>query len=398
MATFLNLDIENRINWKFFLLHTLFAIFWLSAISILLFRLDLVFSKTLPSDYQWIIQSIPVALFVIIILTMYLLKWYYNLALIFYPILITFWFLPKLILSKGKIYLFSNYLNSIIQFFKKIKKNVSRLLLFLSVLFLILITDITAIRIIGILVFSYFYFRFLIRYIRKAFNPPSLFGTDIESFIDGILISPASKTILISSIEGLRTSGRQSEEEVKGKKLERLYLISFFISSFKDNLIGFNGKKAFVISWIYQLIGFFIITVAYYTFANYELYQINSHNYITQVPSIFDFFYYTIKTITFSNIDIITPFSVLSKILEILSFFTLGIFLLIIGVSIFFTLRQDQLTENVRKATDLCISQNDLIIQYIKEQYKTDLETILKESSNIGSSLKSIKQVITKLF
>ncbi len=399
MITFLNLDIENRINWKFFLLHILFTIFWLSTISILIFRLDLVFSKALPPEFHWIIQSIPIALFAIIALTMYFLNWYYNLALIFYPLLIIFWFLPKFILSKGKIYLFSNYLNSIIQFFKKIKKNVSSFLLFVSVLFLILITDITSIRIIGILVFSYFYFRYLIRYIRKAFNPPSLFGTDIESVIDGLLLSPANKTILISSIEGLRVSSNQSEEDVKKKRLERLYLISFFISSFKDNLIGFNGKKAFIISWIYQLIGFFIITITYYTFANFELYQIDNQNFIiTRVPSVFDFFYYTIKTITFGNIDIITPSSVISRILEILSFLTLGIFLLIIVVSIIFTLRQDQLSENVRKATDLCISQNNLIIQYIKDQYQTDLETILQESANIGTSLKSIKQVITKLF
>ena len=116
------------------------------------------------------------------------------------------------------------------------------------------------------------------------------------------------------------------------------------------------------------------------------------------MPSIFDFFYYTFKTITFSNIDIITPLSVISRILEILSFLTLGIFLLIIVVSIIFTLRQDQLAENVKKATDLCISQNNLIIQYIKDKYQTDLQTIIQESANIGTSLKSIKQVITNLF
>lgn len=399
MATFINLDIENRINWKFFLLHLLCAFFWLSVISILVFRLDLVFSQTLPINLKWISQAFPLALFAIIFLTMYLFKWYYNLALIFYPLLIIFWFLPKFILAKGKIYLFSNYLNSIVHLFKKFKKNAVSFMLFVSTFFLILVTDITAIRIISIIVFSYFYFRYVIRYVKKAFNPPSLFGTDIEGFIDGIIQAPNSSMMIINSIEGTKVNSNQSEEEAKKRKLERLYLISFFISCFNENLIGFKGKKAFIISWIYQLIGFFIITISYYTFTNYELYQIDNHNFIISISAgIFDFFYYTIKTITFGNIENIIPLSKISKILEIMSFLTLGIFLLIIVVSIIFTLKQDQLIENVKKATDLCVSQNNLIIQYIKDKYQTDLQTIMNESASIGTSLKSIKQIITNLF
>ena len=233
----------------------------------------------------------------------------------------------------------------------------------------------------------------------KSFSPPKLFGADIEKSIDEILSSSDKGMFLVNVVEEQKQDEKLSDNDAKQKRLERLILLNFFIVNFRENLTSFNGKKAFVISWIYQLIGFFIVTLMFYTFVNYELYLIDKQNFlIVGNISIFDFFYYTIKTITFNGINNIIPSSIFARIFEIMSYVTLGVFLLIIVTSVIFSLRQDRLSENIRKATDLCIRQNEIIDQHIRNKYQTDIQSIIAESSNIKSSLENIKKVIDRLF
>jgi hypothetical protein len=399
MKTFLNIELGQPIHWKFFFKHILFVIVWGIGLLTIVFRFDLYLYDYLPKNLQWIIKVIPFAFFGIVLLIMILSKWYYNLALMLYPILLIFWFLPKLILAKGKIYLFSNYLSSIINTFKKFKRRIFHFFVFIITLFLLIITNSIYIRIFSILVYSYFYFRFVFKYVEKSFGPPKLFGADIEKSIDEILLSSDKGMFLINAVEEQKQDEKLSENDAKQKRLERLILLNFFIVNFRENLTGFNGKKAFVISWSYQLIGFFIVTLLFYTFVNYELFIIDKQNFlIVGNISIFDFFYYTIKTITFNGINNIIPSSIFARIFEIMSYVTLGVFLLIIVTSVIFSLRQDRLSENIRKATDLCIQQNKIIDQHIRIKYQTDIKTIIEESSNIKSSLENIKKVIDRLF
>eukprot|EP00825_Cyclidium_porcatum_P034607 TRINITY_DN36380_c0_g1_i1.p1 TRINITY_DN36380_c0_g1~~TRINITY_DN36380_c0_g1_i1.p1 ORF type:complete len:293 (-),score=21.09 TRINITY_DN36380_c0_g1_i1:183-1061(-) len=272
-----------------------------------------------------------------------------------------FWFLPKFLLSKGKIYLFSNYVSSIYNFFKHLKKSIVHIILFITMAFLICISVSSIIKVISIIIFSYFYYRFVFSYIKKSFSPPCLFGTDIEKVIDEIISSPDKGMIIVQSLEIQKADENLTEEIIKVKRLERLIIMNFFIEVFKDNISGFNGKKAFVISWIYQLIGFLIITLTFYTFVNYQLFKIAKQNFTSLgIPNVFDFFYYTIKTITFSNIDLIAPRSIIARLFEIMSFLTMGIFLLIIVTSIIFSLRQDRIGEDLKKATELCVVQNKI--------------------------------------
>jgi hypothetical protein len=399
MATFLNIDLNKPIHWKFLIKHLLFSLIWLLGFSIFIFRVDLIFYDYFSIRFLWINKMIPFFYIGIVLVVMFFSKWYYNVALIFYPLLVIFWFLPKLILAKGKIYLFSNYISSVINFFKKFKRSIIHLLLFVITGFLLFITDSDIIRILSILIFTYFYYRFVINYVKKSLNPPRLFGADIDKTIEDIIVSPEKGMFLVKTIEDQKIDEKLTEDVIKMKRLERLILLNFFILTFKDNLNGFNGKKAFVISWIYQLIGLFIITLTFYSFVNFELYIVDKMNFtIIGKPNVFDFFYYTIKTITFGNINNIVPLSIIARIVEIMSFLTLGIFLLIIVTSIIFSLRQDRISENIKKATELCVMQNQLIAEHIRIKYQTDIQTVLNESSNIKTSITNLKNVIEKLF
>lgn len=81
-----------------------------------------------------------------------------------------------------------------------------------------------------------------------------------------------------------------------------------------------------------------------------------------------------------------------------LSFLTTGVFILTIVTSTVFSLRQDKLEVNLKKATELCTHQNNIIKQYILDRYNSDIQTIIYESDNIKSSIGNIKKVVEKLF
>lgn len=397
--TFLNIEIDNPIHLKFLLKHILFASIWIIGLAIIVFRFDLYLSDFLPANYQWIIRIIPFTFFLILLLFMFISKWYYNLALLFYPILVFFWFLPKFILTKGKIFLLSNYLGSLFRVIKRFKIHILYFCLFLITPFLLVITKSNIIRIFSLVVFSFFYYRYLYRYIKKSFSPPALFGADIEKSIDEIITSSEKGMFLVNAIEQQKEDEKLSDDDKQKAKLNKLIFVNFFISFFKENLSGFSIKKSFIISWIYQLFAFFTITLLFYTFVNYELFIIDNQNFkILNNPSLFNFFYYTIKTIVFGNINDIIPVSILAKTSEILSFLTMGVFILTIVTSIIFSLRQDRLEVNMKKATELCIHQNKIIKQYIQDKYNTDIQTILNESENIKSSIANIKNVVERLF
>jgi hypothetical protein len=86
--TFLNIEIDRPIHWKFLLRHVLFSLLWIIGLAIVIFRIDLYLTKFLSDQMQWIIRIIPFVFIGIVFHVMVLSKWYYNVALIFYPFLV----------------------------------------------------------------------------------------------------------------------------------------------------------------------------------------------------------------------------------------------------------------------------------------------------------------------
>ncbi|MBA7586914.1 hypothetical protein ES708_28921 [subsurface metagenome] len=245
---------------------------------------------------------------------------------------------------------------------------------------------------------SFFYFKIVVKYIKQSVQPAQLFGTNVEKSLDSLIKEPEKSYSYIKNFEENKSDEKLSDEEKKLKRVERLIIVNSIFEYLGTNLNSFKGKRAFVISWIYQLIGFVILTLTYYTFMNFELFIIDNSNFTTTIqPTIFDFFYYTIKTITFSNIESIVPVSVLARIIEILSFFTIGVFVLIIVTSVIFSIRQDRINDNIKKATEVCLSQNEFIAQHIKLQYSMDITTVFKEAKSIKESIDNIKKAIERI-
>ena len=78
------------------------------------------------------------------------------------------------------------------------------------------------------LVFSYFYFSYVINYKEKSLNPPKLFGSDISSAIENILAAPDKSLSLVTSIEDRKP---QEVEVLKQQEAESLRIWFFLIIS-----------------------------------------------------------------------------------------------------------------------------------------------------------------------
>lgn len=396
--TFISFDIDKPIHWKFLIKHITFSITWILCVWIIIFRGDYFLTDVLPKNYIWIIKIIPFTLIGIVLIFMIKSKWYYNLSFIFYPILLLFWFIPKTILKKGKIYLLSTYVDLIYTRFKRFKSTLIHISITVLTVLLLLVANSDIIRIWSMLYFSFFYYKIVVKYIRQSLQPAKLFGADIDKSLDFIIKQPEKSYAIIKSFEENKNDEKLVENEKTLKRVERLIIANSLIEYLGANLNGFKGKRAFVLSWLYQLIGFVIITVIYFTFLNFELYTVDNSSFnVTIETTLFDFFYYTVKTFIFANIETILPIGVIARIIEIISFLIVGVFILIIVVSVIFSLRQDKINENIQKATEACLAQNKFIVQLVKQKYQMDIETVLNEVGHIKYSIEKVKRTIEKI-
>jgi hypothetical protein len=400
MAAFLNIDLDGKILTKFIWKHLLFIFLWTVGILVLFFRIDVVLLNKNNISIDWLEGTLPIAILILFGLVMLTQKWYYNLALFFYPLLAFGWFIPKIVLSKGKIYLFLNYLTYIFNKVKYFKRTLLHIgLFFLAFMLLVIITD-TWTRWFAVATVSYFYLTFLFRYIGQSFRPTTLFGSNIETFIDDLLKQgKENESILITTFLIKAGSDNVSIDETKNKNLTRLIMINFTLDAIISKLNGFVGKRAYVISLIYELFIFLLFSIFFFWFVNYELYQINSSNYITVgTPSSFDFLYYSIKNIAFSDIDAIKPFSWIAKSIEVFSYLVIGILLFVVIVSVIFSLRNEKINENIKLTTTLCQDQNRIVQEYVIKTYGKDIQSAIREVANIKKSLERLSDIINKLF
>jgi hypothetical protein len=397
MTTFLNLNLNKRVDSKFFYIHILFLIFWLVGILIFVFRVDVSFYG---NNLKWLQVSLPTIYFFLFIVSFLFLKWYYIIAFFLYPFLLIFWFIPKTVLSIGKVYLFGSYLSSIFATLTNFKLFLFNFFLFVFVTILFLTINTNWIRWISILTASYFYLSFLFRFLRKAFKVPALFGEIIEEWIKKFIEKePLGKSILISSFIVQKDDEKLELEARRETQIRRTVLANYALDLISKRLNGYRGRQAYIVSWIFGSLVFLFSSIIFFWFINFQLYKINVGNFIYNgIYPTFDFLYYTLKTITFGDIELIKPISVVSRISETSSFFIIGIFMLVVVVSIILSLKQDKMNENVRLTTELFEQENLTLSKYMQDEFGMEISAATKNVNNIDELLNNLKSFIDNLF
>jgi len=399
MPTFINLDLDRKVPRSFLTKHLLFSVFWIIGILIFAFRIDIIFIERHPSSLEWLKMIIPILFIISAIVLFFSLKWYYKLAFLCYPILLAFWFIPKTVLINGKIYLFADYITSVFSKFLHLKRTIAHAFLLLFTLILFTTISLDWIRWGTIFIFSYFYIRYVLMLLRKSFQP-SLFEKDLTNKIrDLIQKNNVKESIVINSFINRKDDEQLEFAERREKHIRRSIIANQTICLITDKLKSFRGRKAFIASWLYSTCMFFLYSVIFFWFLNIQLFRINSLNFIyTGTIPAFDFFYYTLKTITFGSTDLIKPISVLARLSEMSSFFIIGIFFLVIFISVLFSLKQDKINENIQLSTDLFESEKTILSKYFKEEFGMELGLAIAQVRNIDESLKTLRDIMNRLF
>jgi hypothetical protein len=400
MSTFLNIDLEGKINTNFIFKHLFFCFFWLNGILLFIFRLDILVIEKYPELLDWSVISIPLIYLILLAIYFFFIKWYYIIVFILYPFLMIFWFIPKTILSVGKVYIFGNYINTIFSTLSNIKLFIFNISFFSITFSLLFMVGSNLTRWLAVVCFSYFYLIYIYKFLKKSFQKPTLFGAKIEESIRALINNTSFENSLIIKSYIIQQDDQKLEELVrKEKQIRRTLIANSAINLLSDRLNSCQGRKAYLVSWCFGAIIFLIYSIIFFWFLNFQLFKINPLNfsYNGTLPS-FDFFYYTLKTITFGDIELVKPLSLLSRISEITSFFTIGIFTLVIVISVFLSMKQDKVNENVVLTTQLFASENSTIIQFFKKEFGMEINTAYNEIHNIDSSLKKLKDIIDKIF
>jgi len=399
-STFLNVDLDGRTPFKFIWKHFLFGFLWLTAILIIFFRVDVIVFERFNIHIRWLEGTLPIIIIILVGLTMITQKWYYSLALFFYPALAIGWFIPKAVLRKGKMYLFLRYINYVFNLFKKFKLTILHFGLFSFAVIIPLMIGNTWAKYFSLAAFIYFYARFTIRYLKNSFRPAQLFGSNVEKFMDGLIQkSKNNESFLITTFVLQNDKTEDLTPEKINKRLTRLILLNYALDTVIHRMNGFRGKRAFMIALLYELFIFLVFSILFLWTCNFLLYKADPNSFkITGLPNVFDFLYYSIKNIAFSSIDSIIPMSWSARILEIIAFGVVSVFVLIIVISMIFSLRNDKINENVKLTTSFCADQNRVIKEFAITTYGKDLQSAMAELANIHDSLKKLRDVIDKLF
>lgn len=326
MSTFLNINLDKKIQSKFLFKHILFSAFWIVGILIYIFRIDVVIMDSLGANLKWLNVSIPSIYFLLLVVSFFFLKWYYILAFFLYPFLMLFWFIPKTVLSIGKVYLFSSYLSAIFSRLANFKLFIFNTFLFVFVTIFFLTVDSNWIKWISIFAGSYFYILYLFRFLKKAFKVPALFSETIEESVKKFIENKTpDKSIVITSFIVQKEDEKLGLEERREKQIRRTVLANYALELLSRRLNGYRGRQAYIISWIFGAVVFLFASILFFWFLNYQLYKIDSTNFTyTGHHPIFDFLYYTLKTVTYGDIELVKPVSVLARISETSSFFIIG--------------------------------------------------------------------------
>lgn len=394
MASFINLSLGEPTPRNYITKHLIYSIIWFLDLAIGLLRLDTLILHKLNIDSSFFAVIVPFLLILINIALFVKQKWYYGLAFIFYPVLLIFWFIPKIILARGKIYLLIYYLESIFRYLANFKKSFLNTTILILVLILLSTIDNTPVRIIGIAYFSFLFFKILYRYAIGSLKRGDISVKKNEE--KGA--NSFSKIDLVESIEKQKDDEKLTPEQNLSKKIERMILWNYFLEYVSENVNGYRGKRAFMIVWFFQYFLYFTLTITFFTFLNFELFKIAPSNFsITSVPNLFDFFYYTVKNVTFSNVDSLKPTSEIARIIETSSFFILSIYFLIITISSLLSLKMAEYSKDMERAVKLCRLQNEKIEEHLQTKYNTDISKALTEIETISQSTFKLKVILERI-
>ncbi|WP_429380487.1 hypothetical protein [Mucilaginibacter sp. UYCu711] len=250
-----------------------------------------------------------------------------------------------------------------------------------------------------IIVWTYFYIFYIYETLRESFSTPTLFGEIIEKKLkEFIQRNDTDESFVIKSYINQQGDDKLEVEIKKDKQITRSILAVTAFEIIAEKLNGFKTKQSYLLSSIIGAFWFLILSIVSFWFLNYQLYKVDpsNFNYNGNTPG-FDFFYYTFKTITFGDIELVKPISIIARIVELSSFLIVGILFLVVIISVIFSMKQEQLQQDVKLTTELINCEKRILSKYFQNEFGVELTKAVSEMKNIDTSIKNLQNIIDKI-
>jgi len=385
---------------KLFLKNIICLLVWVYlVIKIFWFDIERELMKNINFENHWILNYRFLIILIFFSLIWYFLGhlrfWKYFTFLIFYPIILMFWILPKFFLwkipkkmhAKKSWLLMYVYLNIIINNVFLLRFNLLTLgSLLLAIVFInnsknsvLLISSFAIFSLIGIF--------HLINRFRLAFSPIRMFRINLQllsmkngknpEFIENT-ISSYNKTIEIEK------NNLDKIEQKKIDTIQTLVLTYKFYDFISKRLLEFKNIRLYMGISLLKVLYTFIFILFILSLINYTLFLINSDNFlIIGFVNYFDFIYYSFHSMLLNSVNTIQPISILAKILNMIGPF-IGIIITIFLIAIYMSAKSERYRENI---DDVVTSST----YYVSELEKTLRQTFNKDVMEAIITLKLAK-------
>ncbi|MBI2471883.1 MAG: hypothetical protein HYV59_11680 [Planctomycetes bacterium] len=380
-----------------------FAILFWTYILIKLFMFDIdvfVMNKFLP-DYVWLLNLKffiligGIALIWLVTKSKYILSW--SFYVFFYPAIIFFWKIPYFIFKLRSWILAFAFINSIISFFTSIKYNFITFALFLVSLSIIfsfsnekLLWSASAI-ILVILLITYVYRLFLV------LKPSIIFQVYTKIFSE-FRKNAVSSWTLDESIKNLPVKSLNQEQlETWTENLQMSVLFNRVCLFIAKKLKNYQSSGLNIITYVLTILFLIVLTVFSFAVINYGLFKIDSglFSYST-TPSFYTFFYYSFNNLFFNSIREITPILFISQTISMIEYF-LALFLIVIFVSLLFSVRSQRHTEELSELIKEITDQGKYMESFIKGEYKINsINDAMEELKKLKASMIKLIYKITE--
>ncbi len=286
------------------------------------------------------------------------------------------------------------YLASVLRKLVDFKRSLIQSTVLILMIIFLSTTDNRYVRILGICCFAYLFFKILYNYIIGSFKR----GNDNLKGNGAKRESSIGKIDLVESIEKQKDDDKLTPEQNLSKRIERMILWNYFLQYISNNINSYRGKRAFMILWFFQYFLYFFLTISFFAFLNYQLFKIAPNNFtFTYTPNVFDFFYYTFKTVSFSGSDSLKPSSQIARFIEICSFCILSIYFLLITISSMFSLKMAEYSKDMEGAIEVFRRQNEQIKDHLQTKYNTDIQKATAEIETINTATIRLKIILERI-
>ncbi len=302
------------------------------------------------------------------------------LYLLFYPIIVFVWKLPKLafwripkilFVSKSWLLIYA-YINSWINHFWEFKYNLLRLALLTASLILAFKSNNKIVLYVVFTIILLLLISSLIDKFKIAFQPIRLFRLNLEL---SNIKEKHTKNATVQFIESFSKMENMdpSKEEYEKKhieKVEQIILVKSMFSFITSRMKDFLNRKTYIFVFFIKTLFAFINAWLLISILNYISFKVSIDNYtVTSIPTFFDFIYYTFHSMLHGSIPQISPVGVIAKILDILALVT-GLLLTGTLLTVFFTVKTEKYKKDLNE-----------IIEFADEQL-LQFETVLIEKFN----------------